>query len=288
MAETTKSRQDFSTDSEWYTYMVTHPEEFKNDYEEERKKEKQEYEKGIFYCENCGYIVDETEQNFDKSNENKKIKRDENGNILNCPNCSASEKKLKRISKEKKAEIIRKKKRLKEKENQRNIDIAKENIKDDLMDLLNDLKIRVLNDEISVNRFVVVFMNLSHKIVKRNGKDLDIDWIEYRKTMLDSCQMVIDAYDVKADAESIMEDYDQDITQDKLYLAEYRYYIEDDKYSIADYEMAERVKEYENMEQSLFKKERERALEQEFQERRQVLEEKANRREQRRIERAIS
>ena len=286
MAEPMKTRQDFSTDSEWYTYMVTHPEEFKED-EIDNSKEKQ-YIKGIFLCEKCGFIIDETNKDFEKSTENKKIKRDTNGNILNCPNCGTSAKKLKKITNEKKLEIIKKRKRAQEKEEQRNLDIAKENIKDDLMDLLNDLKTRVLDDEIDIKRFVVVFMNLSHKIVKRNGKDLDIDWIAYRKTMLDSCQMVIDAYNVKADAENIMEEYDTDIAMDNLYLAEYKYYIEDDKYSIADYEMAERIKEYENMENNLFKKERERAIEQEFQERRKILEEKANKREQRRIERAIS
>ena len=287
MAEPMKTRQDFSTDSEWYTYMITHPDEFKEDEDSDNKK-KNEYEKGIFICEKCGFIIDETEKDFLKSNDNKRIKRDENSNILNCPSCGTSSKNMKKITKEKKSELLRKRKKAREKEEQRNLDIAKENIKDDLMDLLNDLKTRVLDDEIDIKRFVVVFMNLSHKIVKRNAKDLDIDWIEYRKTMLDSCQMVIDAYNVKADAENIMEEYDQDITQDKLYLAEYKYYIEDDKYSIANYEMAERIKEYENMEQSLFKKERERALEQEFQERRKILEEKANKREQRRIERAIS
>lgn len=279
-----KTRLDFSTDSEWYTYQITHPDEFK---EQEEETKKSQYEKGIFKCEKCGYIIDETEKDFEKTT-NKKITRDNDGNILNCPNCGASAKNLKKINKEKKEEIVRRRKRMQEKEEQRKIDVAKENIKDDLMDLLSDLKTRVLEDEIDIKRFVAVFMNLSHKIVKRNGKDLDIDWIEYRKTMIESCQIVIDAYNVKADAESIMEEYDQDITQDELYLAEYKYYIEDDKYSIADYEMAQRIKEYENMEQSLFKKERERALEQEFQERRKILEEKAALREQRRIERAIS
>ena len=87
MAEA-KTRSDFSTDSEWYTYVVTHPEFFKKDEEENNREE---YQKGIFVCEKCGYIIDETSKDFE-TKENKNIKRDENSNILNCPKCKAREK----------------------------------------------------------------------------------------------------------------------------------------------------------------------------------------------------
>ena len=98
---------------------------------------------------------------------------------------------------------------------------------------------------------------------------------------------VIDLYDVKTDAESIIEDYDENIEEDKLYIAEYKYYIEDDKFAIADYEMQERIKEYDKMQDNLFKEERKKALEEEYQKRKIALEKKADDRIQRRIERSL-
>ena len=288
MAEPLKSRSDFSTDSEWYTYMVTHPEEFDEVDEEEKDKEKnKEYQKAIFVCEKCGNIIDETDKYFDKV-QNKNIKRDEKGNILKCPKCGADQSKLKKITKEKKEELVKKKKRKEEKEEEKLLRIAKENIKDDILDLLEDLSKRLEVGELDVNRFVVVFFNLSWNIVKRYSKDLEIDWIDYRKSMLQLSKTVTDLYDTKIDAEEILEEYNEDISKDSLYLAELNYYINDDKYSIADYEMQERIKEYEAMESSMFKKEREKELEERYQQRRIELEKKADLREQRRIERAIS
>lgn len=281
MAEERKTRADFDTDSEWYTYLVTHPEK-----EEEEEEVKEEYQKGIFLCEKCGYIIDETSKDFDK-NENKKIKRDENGNILKCPNCGAIGKNLKRISKEEKEKILRKRRIKKEKEEDRKLKLARENIKDDMLDLLEDLRYRLENDEISIKRFIALFINLSKRIIDRNAKDIDIDWLEYRRAIFGMADAAIDLYNVKTDAESIIEDYDENIEEDKLYIAEYKYYIEDDKFAIADYEMQERIKEYDKMQDNLFKEERKKALEEEYQKRRIALEKKADDRIQRRIERSL-
>ena len=282
MAEERKTRLDFETDSEWYTYQITHPEVPKDD----NNSSKKEYQKGIFMCEKCGYIIDELDKYFDKVQE-KSIKRDDFGNILKCPKCGADKKNLKRIDKDKKNEILRKRRIKEEKEQSRKLDIAKENIKDDIVDLLEDLSKRLERGEISVDRFVVVFMHLSQKIIDRYAKDLDIDWIDYRKSMLEMSKTVTDLYDVQIDAEEILEEYDKNINEDSLYLAEYKYYIEDDRYSIADYELSERIKEYENMQSNLFKEERNRELEEKYQQRRKELEEKADLRIQRRIERNI-
>ena len=281
MAEERKTRADFGTDSEWYTYLVTHPEK-----EEEEEEVKEEYQKGIFLCEKCGYIIDETSKDFD-NNENKKIKRDENGNILKCPNCGALGKYLKRISKEEKEKELRKRKIKKEKEEDKKLKIARENIKDDMLDLLEDLRYRLENNELDIKRFIAVFINLSKRIIDRNAKDIDIDWLEYRRAIFSMADAVIDLYDVKTDAESIIEDYDENIEEDKLYIAEYKYYIEDDKFAIADYEMQERIKEYDKMQDNLFKEERKKALEEEYQKRKIALEKKADDRIQRRIERSL-
>ena len=281
MAEERKTRADFGTDSEWYTYLVTHPEK-----EEEEEEVKEEYQKGIFLCEKCGYIIDETSKDFD-NNENKKIKRDENGNILKCPNCGALGKYLKRISKEEKEKELRKRRIKKEKEEDRKLKIARENIKDDMLDLLEDLRYRLENNELDIKRFIAVFINLSKRIIDRNAKDIDINWLEYRRAIFSMADAVIDLYDVKTDAESIIEDYDENIEEDKLYIAEYKYYIEDDKFAIADYEMQERIKEYDKMQDNLFKEERKKALEEEYQKRKIALEKKADDRIQRRIERSL-
>ena len=281
MAEERKTRADFGTDSEWYTYLVTHPEK-----EEEEEEVKEEYQKGIFLCEKCGYIIDETSKDFD-NNENKKIKRDENGNILKCPNCGALGKYLKRISKEEKEKELRKRKIKKEKEEDKKLKIARENIKDDMLDLLEDLRYRLENNELDIKRFIAVFINLSKRIIDRNAKDIDINWLEYRRAIFSMVDAVIDLYDVKTDAESIIEDYDENIEEDKLYIAEYKYYIEDDKFAIADYEMQERIKEYDKMQDNLFKEERKKALEEEYQKRKIALEKKADDRIQRRIERSL-
>ncbi len=288
MSEKNKTRADFSTDSEWYTYMVTHPDIFKKKDEEDSPK-KQEYQKGIFLCEKCGLVIDETANGFEKAFKGR-IKRDENGNITNCPNCNASSKYLKKITKERMQEIKRKKKKKEENGKLKQTKIAKENIKDDLLDLLDDLEKRLINNEIDIKRFVVIFMNLSKKIVDRNckGVDLDIDWLDYRKNMLDACQLVIDSHSLNEDAQKLMLGYEEDINQDKLYLAEFEYYINDDKYSIADYELSERIKEYDNAKQNIFLKEQKQEVEKNFQKRRIELEEKARNREMRRIERAIN
>ena len=240
-------------------------------------------------CEKCGLVIDETAKGFEKAFKGK-IKRDELGNIINCPNCGASKKFLKKITKEKMEEIKIRQKRKKEKAQNRERTIANENIKDDLIDLLDDLSKRVLNDEIPVKRFVVIFMNLSKKIVDRYSKnvDLDIDWLDYRKNMLEACQIVIDSYSFKEEATKLMESYNDDIEQDKLYLAELEYYINDDKYSVAAYEYEERIKEYDNKSKNLFDKERKMQLEKEYQKRREELQNKAEAREKRRLERNIS
>lgn len=283
MAEERKTRADFDTDSDWYTYLVTHPE--KED--DEEIEESNEYQKGIFVCTKCGYLIDETDPDFEKK-ENDKIKRDENGNILKCPNCGALAKHLQKISEKEKFRILRKKKIDKEKEEDRKLKIARANIKDDMLDLLEDLEERLQDGKLDIKRFIVLFINLSKRIISRNAKEIDIDWLEYRRAIFSMADTVIEAHQEKTDAESIMEDYEEDIENDKLYIAEYKYYIEDDKYSISDYEMQERIQEYDKMQDNLFKKERIKELEEEYQKRRIALEDKAEERRKRRIERSIS
>ena len=110
----------------------------------------------------------------------------------------------------------------------------------------------------------------------------------YYKKILALCDTTLDLYNVNEDAETILQSMDKDIEQNKLYLAEYEYYINDDKYSISNFEMSERIAEYENMKGNIFKQEYLKEIEEDYQERRRNLEEKADKRLERRRLRELS
>ena len=279
----TKTRADFSTDSEWWTYKITHPQEFeeKNKEDEDEEKKDKPYPLIIIQCLKCGYIIDENEAE-PKPDEEIPYK-----DRIKCPKCK-NKAKFKAIKdKDEKEKIIKEQKDKEEKEKEKKIKIEKANIKDDLKDLLEDLEQRLFNGEISQKRFVALFINLSIKIISRNAKEYNVDWIKYKNKLYSLCDSVLSQYNVEMEAEEILQGYDEQIEDDRLYLAQYKYYIEDDKFSIADYEMQERVKEYEMQENNIIRKEKERELEEKYQKRRIEFEEKANRRYQRRLERSI-
>ena len=98
-----KTRADFSTDSEWWTYKITHPDEFKNvEEQEDQKDEEKPYPLLIVQCQNkeCGYIIDENELN-PKPDENIPYEK-----RLKCPKCGG--RKFKNIKdKEEKEKILK-------------------------------------------------------------------------------------------------------------------------------------------------------------------------------------
>lgn len=271
-----KTREDFETESAFLTYQITHPEEFEEHKEDEKtKKEIDEY--GIFVCLNCGEIIDETETKPDKN-----LKYSER---LKCPKCGR--KKFKKISKEKKEKLLLLKKKKEKEEKDSKIQIAKENIKDDIIDLIKDLEIRLEQSKISSAVFVSIAMNLSYKIFYRYGKDLDLPWTQYRKNMLEMCNSSLQRQSVSEDAEKILEEYDENIEENKLYKAELDYYINDISYSIPEYEYNEKIEEYNKIDSEMKDKEAMKKIEERYQEHLKFMADKANRREQRRIERNL-
>lgn len=261
---------------------------WQNEWEQEKiRKEEEEQEKiknfKIYFCSNCGFVFDE-----------KKVGNTVEEVLKNqykpgkCPYCH-KEGCFKETLEKEINELKKKLKNKKKTEQEKKKDIIEENIKDDVEDLLQDLSTRLMKGKLSPKSFVNVFYNLSVNIAKRYSKDLpgSLD-PSYYKNILALCDTTLDLYNVNEDAETILQSMDKDIEQNKLYLAEYEYYINDDKYSISNFEMSERIAEYENMKDNIFKQEYLKEIEEDYQERRRNLEEKADKRLERRRLRELS
>ena len=270
---------------------------WQNEWEKE-KKESEEEEKRLseevdlyFKCSNpkCGYVtktkekiqlryVDEIIASYKKAT---------------CPACG--NKGFKQIEK-KEYEKLEKEYKLKEnkKKSEEEIDVKKieigikKNIADDVEDLLEDLSIRLLDGKMSPKSFVNIFYKLSMNITTKYYKELpggvDASTYNYfKKIFLNLSDRTLDRYNVQEDAELILQNYDIEIEANKEYLnelydAQYGYYINDEKYSIADFEMKERIEEYDNQKNNIFKQEVERQREEEYQERKKQFEEKYEKR----------
>ena len=163
------------------------------------------------------------------------------------------------------------------------------NIRDDVEDLLKDLESRLNTGKLSPKTFVRIFCKLSVDIAKRYTKDIPGSYdTSYNKVILEFCDGALDKYNVKEDAETVLREMDEKIEENKLYIAEYEYYINDKKDSIYKYEKSEKEKEYKNILDNLSKQEIDRKLEEEFQDRKVELAEKADKRIERRRLRELS
>ena len=218
-----------------------------NEWEKEKEENEEEEKKlselvDIYVkCTNprCGYVsksikkveyryVDEIMQKYSNSK---------------CPICG--HKGFKLISKkefEKLDAEFKKKQHEKEKKEKldikKKLDVINSNIRDDVEDLMEDLNSRLIDGKMSPKTFVNIFYKLSVDIAKRYTKDIpgSLD-PAYYKAILSICDIALDKYNVKEDAETILRNMDDEIEENKLYIAEYEYYINDEKYSIADYEI---------------------------------------------------
>lgn len=264
---------------------------WQNEWEQEKKrKEEEEQEKiknfKIYFCSNCGFIFDErkvgnTVEEVCK-NEYKPGK---------CPYCK-EEGCFKETLEKEINELKKKLKNKKKTEQEKKKDIIEENIKDDVEDLLQDLSTRLMKGKLSPKSFVKVFCRLAENIAKRYSKDLpgSLD-LSYYKKILALCDTTLDLYNVNEDAETILQSMDEDIEQNKLYLAEYEYYINDNKKPIDDFEESEKEErraECDNIEDNIFKQELLREIEKEYQDRKKQIAEKADKREKRRRLRELS
>lgn len=265
--------------------------------------ELQDDEYKIFMCLKCRFILDETKEPH-KPRLKDLIEKDGK-----CPNCGKPIMgNYLVISREKmKKELLaqKRKERMKKKKEQWELEDAREDIKDDCLDLLYDLRDRLIGGKITPERFVALYLNLSYRIVNHYGKKLPIYASEYRKIFLSLCDDVLKYYKCVDESKIVLEDYDTAITndmsaaeklslsykgnieEDKLYIAENKFYFEDDKFALASYDMEERIEEYDRIQDEIERKEREKEAEERYQEKVNLYARKIQERNIRRQERKL-
>lgn len=253
------------------------------EFDEDEEKEV-EHQDQIFVCRICG-----TMYNF--SNPPKYLKpfnyyvvQGSSPLKIKCPNCNRVVY-YDKATKEEFEKFVARKKEKEEKQKEakatRIKTEKKKQIREDLEDLAEDLKERLFNKEITPKRFVVIFTYMSRDIVRRYGKDLDIDWLDTRKTIYDISDEILKIYKVQEKSEEILEEYDENIEEDELYKAELGYYIDNDSYSIPKYELNQRMKEYDKQDKKIRVEEYKKEVEEKYQNRKIELLQKAEERKRR-------
>lgn len=270
----TKSSSDYWAD------VVKGIEKFNETAEEDNEEESKSK---IFVCRLCGFMYDLTNppkyiqplNHYIISNEPLKLK---------CPNCgkavlydTATKEEYEKYLEKKQKEKAKKEEQRQQKIRSKKID----QIKDDLKELAKDLKERLFNKEISPKRFVALFSYMSRNIVKRYGKDLDIDWLDFRKTIYELSDGILEVYKYNEKSEEIINEYTENIEEDELYKAELEYYIEDNQFAIPDYELKQRIREYDRQDAKIRKEEYQKEIEQKYQTRRNELLQRAEERKRR-------
>ena len=270
----TKSSSDYWAD------VVKGIEKFNETAEEDNEEESKSK---IFVCRLCGFMYDLTNppkyiqplNHYIISNEPLQLK---------CPNCgkavlydTATKEEYEKYLEKKQKEKAKKEEQRQQKIRSKKID----QIKDDLKELAKDLKERLFNKEISPKRFVALFSYMSRNIVKRYGKDLDIDWLDFRKTIYELSDGILEVYKYNEKSEEIINEYTENIEEDELYKAELEYYIEDNQFAIPDYELKQRIREYDRQDVKIRKEEYQKEIEQKYQTRKDELLQRAEERKRR-------
>ena len=266
--------------SNYWADVVKGIEKFNETAEEDNEEESKSK---IFVCRLCGFMYDLTNppkyiqplNHYIISNEPLKLK---------CPNCGkavlydiATKEEYEKYLEKKQKEKAKKEEQRQQKIRSKKID----QIKDDLKELAKDLKERLFNKEISPKRFVALFSYMSRNIVKRYGKDLDIDWLDFRKTIYELSDGILEVYKYNEKSEEIINEYTENIEEDELYKAELEYYIEDNQFAIPDYELKQRIREYDRQDAKIRKEEYQKEIEQKYQTRKNELLQRAEERKRR-------
>lgn len=273
-------KEEYKTQSSSDYWAEVVKEDFdKDDSDEENEEKKSEF----FICRLCGFMYDVSNppkylhpiNYYIVSNDPLKVK---------CPNCrkvvlydTATKEEYEKYLEKKQKQKEEKENKIKEKNKAKKID----QIKDDLKELAKDLKDRLFNKEITPKRFVALFSYMSKNIVNRYGKDLDIDWLDFRKTIFELSDGILEVYKYNEKSEEILSEYSDNIEEDELYKAELEYYIEDNQFSIPDYELRQRIKEYDIQEAKIRKEEYKKEIEEKYQARRNELLQRAEERKRR-------
>lgn len=274
-----EEKYQVKSSSDYWADVVKGIEVFDED-EEENEDTKSE----IFKCKSCGAMYDLANMPKYLHPFNYYIVKNDPLTVK-CPNCNkvvlyetATKEEYDKYIEKKEKQKEEKQKQVEEKAKNKKID----QIKDDLKDLAKDLKERLFNKEISPKRFAVLFTNMSKNIVNRyGGKKLDVDWLEFRKTIYELSDGILEVYKAQEKTEEILEEYTENIEDDELYKAELEYYIEDNQYAIPDYELRQRIKEYDRQEAKIRSDEYKKEIEEKYQKRRNELLQKAEERQRR-------
>lgn len=215
-----KIRADFDTDSEWYTYKITHADLFnKKDDDENENENKNKVLPAIYQCKICGYIINETIPPFVKLEDYK-------GKCPGC-GCKIDAKNWRLVKPEhlKKAEDYKKEKDLKKKQEEnrekrlleKKAYFLKKKIKDELMEIYDDLKRDLEAGKIDGKNFCQLLINLYYNVIKYNQNNvLDISWSEFRDLTFKMADNVLNTYNIKEEIDDILACYDKE--RDDLYL----------------------------------------------------------------------
>lgn len=218
-----KTRTDFSTDSEWWTYKITHPDEFRdNNEEKEEEEEKKPYPLLIVQCQNkdCGYIIDENELNPKPDEEIPYEKR------LRCPKCGG--RKFKNIkNKEEKEKIIKaqeEKEKKDKKDKIRFIKITLKKLQDELKKLREELEEELESGKITPERYAALMINLTFNMYKyyRHDDRMEMFFSEFREYAYGVSDNVLKKYydeqELDEKRNAILLEYDEVKEFDIIYL----------------------------------------------------------------------
>lgn len=230
-----KTRADFSTDSEWWTYKITHTQEFEeNNGEKEEEEEKKPYPLIIVQCQNkeCGYIIDENELEPKPDETEPYEKR------LKCPKCGG--RKFKYIKdKEEKEKIIndqKEKEKKDKKEKIRYIKLTLDKLKDDLEKLKDDLEEELKVGKITPERYSALMINLTFNLYKyyRHDDRFTAFYSSFREFAYETSKNVLNNYyeQEKLDEtlDDILKEYEQVKEFDIIYLSKSLEYSKNAEY----------------------------------------------------------
>lgn len=261
MAENdTKTRADFATDSEWYTYMITNEEETVQDEDdiitlsdEDIKKKFEKLQKyQCVICKNEFYEVLSEHKNedfsmmpFSKMAIFKHLER--------CPFCDARRKQFLTIKS--KAQLKKEKEKKKEElKLEKNRKISLDKIKKELLRQKEKLDIMLERGEITADRYYYLFINLAFSVVKWNLNRDIIDRKEQlykfaRDYAVECSKLVLDKAKIEESYDRILERYSNE--QDDIQLELEKQIIENSFETKLEFEKQEGLREIEKLEAKL-------------------------------------
>ena len=261
-----KKREDFETESEWWTYYVINKEKFDAIENEEEQDEESEEESGKKYyfkleCLNCGRTVIVTykfpELNAEKIKCDKCGKYTMKATLIDEKDLENEKKKLEKLSDYKIKKIIKR------------IEIDLEKIK---YDLDKDLE----SGKISPERYIVLMLNLVEREYDYYAKTVKkkFNWNNFKTMAIDVAKGQVEKkYNseiLDEKLEEIAREYDEE--KDEIFLEEYEILLNGRKQDEKSKDALEELdRELERIER---KKEITMKIEEEYTERKKVMEEK--------------